>query len=198
MTMRSSPRRGFTLVELLVTISIFIFMTALILARYNGFNSGTLLTNLAYDVALTIRTAQSYGVSVVASGAKFNTAYGVSFKSTITNQSSFKLFADGSASTPNGYLDSGDDVVSTYNLKQGAKISKLCGGTGSTCDPGNSLQRLDITYKRPDPNAIIYGATDAGLPTTPYTYAEITVTSGDNSSSRVVKVNEFGLISVGN
>ena len=48
----------------MVTISIFVIMTALILARYTGFNSGTLLTNVAYDTALTMKVAQTYGLAV--------------------------------------------------------------------------------------------------------------------------------------
>lgn len=39
-------------------------MTALVMARYNDFYSGTLFKNLAYDIAITIREAQSYGISV--------------------------------------------------------------------------------------------------------------------------------------
>jgi type II secretory pathway pseudopilin PulG len=55
---------GFTLVELIITIAIFVFMTALVMARYNDYYSGTIFKNLAYDIAITIREAQSYGISV--------------------------------------------------------------------------------------------------------------------------------------
>jgi prepilin-type N-terminal cleavage/methylation domain-containing protein len=191
--MRMRPKsRGFTLIELLVTIGIFVFMTYLILARYNSFSSGTLLTNLAYDVALSIRTAQTYGVSVLAAEkaavgvSKFDVAYGVDFDRTgNVDTRSFNLFAD---LDDDHYFDSGEEV-SKYNIKQGAKITNLCAGTILDC---KKVDHLSITFKRPEPNARIYGdATKAA-------YAEITVSSGDESSTRVIKVNEFGLISVGN
>jgi prepilin-type N-terminal cleavage/methylation domain-containing protein len=57
-------QKGFTIIELVVSVAIFAFMTAFLVARYGTFNQGVLLTNLAYDVALTIRNAQSYGLNV--------------------------------------------------------------------------------------------------------------------------------------
>jgi prepilin-type N-terminal cleavage/methylation domain-containing protein len=49
--------KGFTLVELMVTVGIFTIISGLLLARYSNFNQGIILTNLAYDIALTIRSA---------------------------------------------------------------------------------------------------------------------------------------------
>lgn len=200
MTMSSKPEKkvsyliphasysyGFTLIELLVTIAIFVFMTALILARYNSFDSGTLLTNLAYDTALTIRQAQTYGLSVVTSdpaNPSFSSAYGVDFNS--NTPSSFIFFADNNVN--HLYNNTGDTIVSTYNMKQGAKISNLCVGNGSCTD--NSLNSLDITFQRPDPAAIIYSGS------TQYTFAQITLTSADDSASHVVTVRQNGQISV--
>ena len=47
-----------------MTVAIFIFMTALVVANYGSFNDGTLLTSMSYDVALALRGAQSYGLNV--------------------------------------------------------------------------------------------------------------------------------------
>ena len=99
--------KGFTLIELLVCITIFVIMTALLLFKYGNFNQSVLLTNLAYDTALTIRTAQNYGLSVkavkdasgadvICSSSNFQCAYGVMLSSDpigadVTTQSSFCL-----------------------------------------------------------------------------------------------------------
>ena len=65
-TLNPIPSRsgGFTLIELIVSVAIFVFMTALVVAKYGNFNQSVLMTDLAYDIALTLRTAQTYGVSV--------------------------------------------------------------------------------------------------------------------------------------
>jgi type II secretory pathway pseudopilin PulG len=202
---------GFTLIELLVTVSIFIFMTALIVSRYGAFNQGTLMTNLAYDVALTIRTAQTYGVSVkgiedssVNAGSgfyqTFTGSYGINFDiSDSSNVNSFFMFIDSNGN--NVYNEGIDAKVSSYILKQGVRISQLCasvtGGMGSNpC--ANGTQIIDIAFKRPDPAAIISVNGSQTQPNPPYNFVRITLTSADGSSLRTIVVRGNGQISVSN
>ena len=186
-----SKAKGFTLVELMVTIGIFVIMTALILARYNSFGTGTILTNMAYDIALTIRQAQTYGLSVKSNeGAGFNAAYGVHFNSNLSNFKNFILFTDANG---DGIYGSGDDVIASYTLKQGAKISSMCVGSGSSCDAENNAQNIDITFKRPDPKAIIC-TTDTNHCN--LAYAKITISSADGTSRRDIFVTKVGQISL--
>jgi prepilin-type N-terminal cleavage/methylation domain-containing protein len=194
-----SKAKGFTLVELMVTIGIFVIMTALILARYNSFGTGTILTNMAYDIALTIRQAQTYGLSVKSNeGAGFNAAYGVHFDPNLANFKKFILFADGNA---DGIYASGDDITA-YNLKQGAKISSTCVSTGSDCSNGviavsDSADPLivDVTFKRPDPKATIC-ARNNEFNNCNWAYAKITISSADNTSRRDIFVTKVGQISL--
>jgi len=205
--------KGFTLIELLVTISIFIFMTALIVSRYGAFNQGTLMTNLAYDMALTIRTAQTYGVSVKGTydpvqGASqtFTGSYGVHFDTSSSGAaSSFLLFSDavdpvtGNGNNVYNSLD-GDTIIGSYTIKQGAKIvSNMCvsNNGGGNCNL-NTKSYLDIAFKRPDPSAIISGDGSQTQPNPPYNYAKITLSSADGTSFRTVVVRGNGQISVGN
>lgn len=186
---------AFTLIELLVSVGIFAFMTALTVAKYGNFNQSVLLTNLAYDVAVTIRTAQSYGLSVKGSeeaenADKFQNAYGVYFDDSFGDGDTFILFADYSG---DNVYDEGEEV-STYKLKRGAKIQYVCASNGNTCSPsGSGDTQLDITFKRPDPSAKIYINNDSS---TSYAYAQITI-KGTDDNIRVVKVRENGQISVG-
>ncbi len=207
--------RGFTLVELIVTVSIFVFMTALVVSRYGAFNQGTLMTNLAYDMALTIRTAQSFGVSVKGSEdtvghgfvQTFSNPYAVHFDLTTSVPALFWTYLDigGTASgKPDGLYEEGvgETKYATYSIKQGAKITGLCVGTGGqSCSSGN-LTALDLSFRRPDPAAIIC-PTGGGVPSctngvSTYNYAMITLQSGDGSSSRTVVVRGNGQISVNN
>src|SRR3989344_4615422 len=51
--------RGFTLVELMVVTGILVVITSLILANNTRFGGAVLLENLAYDIALSMRKAQT-------------------------------------------------------------------------------------------------------------------------------------------
>jgi len=147
---------GFTLVELLVSVAIFAVMTALLVAKYGNFNQSVLLTDLAYDVALTIRTAQTYGLSVKGATAAnpsgctdFQCSYGVYFDSSIDNNSLISLLAVKN--------DSVVGTVATYSIKRGAIVSNLKACTNqsdpSTCQ---TLIFLDILFKRPDFRLVLF------------------------------------------
>ncbi len=178
-------KRGFTLIELMVTISIFVFMTAILLSNYNAFGSGTILTNMAYDIALTIRQAQTYGLSVKVGDGTFKQAYGVHFSTTLTGDDNkkFILFRDDNG---NNIFVSGENIV-MYNLKRGAYISKIC--MDDTC---SSKEKVDILFKRPNPRAIICD----GIGVCSYKSVAITISSADDSSKRIIEVTEAGQISV--
>ncbi len=166
--LRSHKGTGFTLVELLVSISIFIFMTALLVANYGSFNNSVLLTNLAYDIALSIRTAQTYGLSVQGQNNNFQNPYGVAFcaisicsDSTVsfTNKQVI-LFSDSSASK--GAYNTGDALVPpNYAIKNGAFIGDIC-LYGNAWQCGQS--RVDITFLRPNPDALICLQGSGGAP----------------------------------
>jgi len=199
--------KGFTLVELLVTISIFVILTGVVLFNQSKFNSTILLTNLAYDTALTIRQAQTYGINIKefndgknnVDSSKF-VPYGVHFdKNNDANRKSFILFADIDS---NGKYDgdivncllsypsingSKDGCVNRYSIKRGNYISDLTVYDGSST---SSTTALDITFKRPNPDAIITGDSASN-----YSNATIFLTGVDGSTRRVI-VQANGLIEI--
>ncbi len=214
--------KGFTLIELTICVTIFVGMTVLLIVKYGSFNQSTLLTDLSYDIALVMRQAQTYGLSVVNASqgsASFQYSYGISF-STYTLQASDDqskagstraiLFADsyplnGNNSVGNGAYDltsrvpaSSDLAQSVYNLTRGAKISKLCVGTGNVTgsipECSTLVGELDITFKRPDPTAIIRSVAN-GTINSPSPYAEVTI-AGTGGSTRTLAVSSNGQISI--
>lgn len=186
--------KGFTLIELLVAIAIFTVMTAILVFKYAGFSEGMTLTNLAYDVALTLREAQSYGINVQDSGnltsgdkGQFNTMYGVNFNK--GNYRQFILYAD--LDNAGKYVAKGTIRIS--KLKQGNIIDTMCAGArDNAC---NSVQVLDVQYRRPDPTPKIYGGSSMIGTLTQYQYAEIHLKS-PNGSYRKVVIRSSGQISV--
>lgn len=184
--------KAFSLVELLVVISIFSLISLVILANHSRFNSSVLLTSLSYDIALSIRQAQVYGLSVrgfdPGTGVNtFQVGYGLRFNST----GSYTFFADTNKSKT---YDSGDTVLSTYTLSHTHSIKRFCATTAEqveVCSDSGALPELDVVFYRPDPDAII----SAGGATR-YSSAKIVVTSG--SQTRTVVVASTGQISVQN
>ena len=207
---KKNLKKGFTLVELLVTISIFVILTGVVLFSQSRFNGSILLTNLAYDTALTVRQAQTYGINV----KEFNTGsgaldaskfvpYGVHFDT--VNNKSFILFADvlyDKLSDPNSHPYKGDILsvcqtdkgcVNRYNIKQGNYISNICMmNTSGGCDSINT-QSLDVLFQRPNPDALIY---INGILSTSNKVI-ISLKSSDGSV-RKVSVQSNGLIEVSN
>ena len=175
---------GFTLVELLVSISIIVVITAVVFLQGGQFNNTILLNNLAYEMALTVREAQVYGVSVKETNTNsFDASYGVYFET--ANNKSFISFAD---INKDGWYDS-PEMFASSNIKQGNYISDLCVYDSSgVCV---STNQLAIIFQRPDPDAIIL--TSAGG--TPYSGADITVSS-PSGNKKVIKVTSVGQISV--
>ena len=64
--------RGFTLIEMMVSVGIFALITTLIMVSGRSFGGSVLLTNLAYDVALSVRRAQTFGINVRADQGAVN------------------------------------------------------------------------------------------------------------------------------
>ncbi|MFA6536169.1 MAG: prepilin-type N-terminal cleavage/methylation domain-containing protein [Candidatus Paceibacterota bacterium] len=194
---------GFSLIELLVVLAIFSVITAVVLVQGNRFDSSILLTNLAYETALTVREAQVYGISVKgetsASALAFQHAYGV-YLNTLDDKS-ITSFAD---RNDNQVYDSGDNAcgggssecLDILKMSRGNHLGKICAistGVSATefcSDTNGSFNDLSITFKRPNPDAVIKN----GLGT--YQNASIYLTSADGLGTRVLKIESTGQISI--
>ena len=178
--------------ELLVTLSLFVVLTTIVLFSQSKFNGSILLTNLAYDVALTVRQAQTYGVNVrETSSGVFDKAYGVHFD-ILTDDKKFLLFADSGGGS--GY-DGSDIEVNKYNIKRGNYIKEIRVINSNDClssNDGCSVNKLDITFLRPDPDARF----ESNPTKQNITEAKIIISSA-NGDTRNVLVNSTGQISIG-
>jgi len=213
---RGGRAAGFTIIELSVVVGIALIISALVLFNNSRFNSAILLRSLAYEVGLSLREAQLYGVAVkeVTPGSgTFGAAYGVYVPATIigVQNSTYPLFAD---LNNNGLYDDGpSSVVENFTLKNFFSMSNFCAVEGngamqcaSTCPSplpsgasscsSSSIGWLDVTFVRPNPNAIILTSFASSLPSL-YTAAYFTVTS-QNGSTRTVSISAMGQIIVNN
>ncbi|HET9641278.1 MAG TPA: type II secretion system protein [Candidatus Paceibacterota bacterium] len=156
---------GFTIIELLVVLGIIAVIMGIVLTSQGNFNRSIVLANTAYDIALTVRSAETYGISSRASAASPNTGYGLHFDA--GNQSSFILFADTNPAascttpgcTPPGnhvYTQGLDVLVQTYSLGNNITIQDFCAyinNAWSCASNTAGITSLDVVYARPNPTA---------------------------------------------
>lgn len=65
---KKKTRSAFTVIELLVVVSIFMVVAGIILFNYRDFNTNATTNNVAQELALTVRKAQSYSLGLQAPG----------------------------------------------------------------------------------------------------------------------------------
>lgn len=208
---------GFTLIELMVVLAIVISITGVVFTSQSSFNKTLVLANTAYDVALTIRSAEMYGLGNRAIGGATNIGYGINFQKAVPGI--FTLFADtypsanaanchglpvGGAGAPNAQV--GDCVyevvqgekVSDYTLGNGITIQDFCAYYGNGTEScavahGGSLSSLDIVFARPSPNPFM-SVNEFYSSAFPVIAACITLSS-PQGGSRFVGVSLSGAIS---
>lgn len=149
---------AFTLVELLVVVAIIIIISGVMLANVNKFGGQTLLQNLAYDIALSVREAQVYGIAVQSTGTSGSLTPGYGMYFSMTDPVHYHLFADTKNSSgqisPDGLYEAGEDVPpSEYSIGSNFKIAKLCATQNNVedCTP----MQLTIIFLHPEPDAWI-------------------------------------------
>jgi prepilin-type N-terminal cleavage/methylation domain-containing protein len=207
---------GFTLIELMVVLAIIVTMTMIVLTNQNTFNKTLVLANTAYDIALTLRSAETFGLGSRATVVGVsNAGYGIHFENAPTN--SFTLFADtsppanvsnchglpliGGASAPDAqfgdckFTSGLDQRVNNADFKLGNAIiiSNFCvfPVVGAWSCASTGLTSLDIVFSRPNPDAFMSrgGAYDVSL-----TKACIVVSSPQGGTPRYITVAKSGQI----
>lgn len=148
---------------MLVVVAIITLISATVLANNNRFGGVIQLENLAYNVALSVRQAQVYGISVRRVAGTFGAGYGMYFDS--STPTAYVLYAD--TISQNGLYTcaqpgtSNCEAITTTSISGGYQISDLCytpqNSSTEICNsttPG-AAGKLHILFKRPEPDAYI-------------------------------------------
>lgn len=192
--------RGFTVLELVVTISIFVIVTTITLANYPGYNDRLELELRAQDVALLTRQAQLFALGVRAAtfgGPQVFKGFGVHY--TTATPTSIIFFGDQDGGkdydTGDGCGQASTECLEVYTLPANIVIDRLCGytspGGGIPCEFQPSA--LDIVFTRPNPDAVF-----TATPANDYALAEIELRSARSGVKKKVVVYTTGQISVQN
>jgi len=190
--------KGFSLIELIVTISISMVITAVVFFNYPSFNANLSIRRTADEIALSVREAQAYGLGVrefkgFSVIGKFP-GYGVHFD--INSPKNFILYADGGIDgSQNNQYDKGAGIgcggqeetecFRDYGLATQDVLVELCG------DSDCSLANLDIVFLRPNPTVIIRSDSAPGN----FSQSSIRVRAM-GGEERVIKITAAGQISV--
>lgn len=191
MALTQKQSRAFSLIELIVAVGILATISTIVLANHTRFNGSVLLGSLAYDIGLSVREAQVFGVSVRQYNSAFQLGYGVRF----AGPRSYSLFAD---SNRNKHYDDGESIIQNYSLQRGFVISEFCGYTAEgfadcSTDVSDPITHLSVVFLRPEPDAFM-SSNEIG---TAYSRSTITVQS-PGGDTRTVEVASTGQISIQN
>ncbi len=181
-------KTGFTLVELLVSVSIIVMVTAIFLVNYSSANRRTDLTMTAQKLVSDIRMTQNYALGLARYGGKYGAVpyggWGIHFD--LASSSKYTIFAD---------IDSSKSYeAAEADLASGAQVITL--PDNITIDsikiPTDvDTSKLDITFLPPDPITTIMNQNLA-------TSSEMIVTLKDakTDSFKTISVNFLGLAEV--
>ena len=191
-------KKGFTLVELVVTVSIVSVIMAVILFGYSSFNEDLRISSAEQEISLAIRQAQSYGLSVKeGSSGDFSKGYGISFDT--TDPTNYYIFVDKNNDGKNSATSAclaNSECVEKVTLRNAVRVSSVCGavlvGDALNCVGVTSIH---ITFIRPSPDAIIRLYNGTTLVGTTYYRGQIKLTSAKGKIGTVT-VDKTGQIYV--
>lgn len=157
--------RAFSLVEVLVSVSIVVILSAVVLWNQSNATQHVALGNALQEIIVRIREAQVYGVGVRvvddASTGTFNLAYGFQVED---SGDYIILFVDRNDDgeyngTTSCVVGPTEECIEKFMLAGGAQVREVCGQLASSpqvrCSTDNSIDRLNVTFKRPNPKAHI-------------------------------------------
>ena len=174
----------------MVSVAVLVIITTIALVNNSRFGGTILVTNLAYDIALSMRQAQVFGLSVkevTPGGGEFQAGYGVHFAN--STPTTYILFADRNF---NLRYDGASENIEIYTISRGNRINAFCATLPSEvekCAPDIGI--LDIVFERPNPDALF--ATD--ILTDTYGAARVVVRS-PQGIEKTISVSSTGQISV--
>ena len=182
---------GFSLIELVVSLSIIAMITVLFMSNYRNGNKRTDLVMTAQKIVADIHLAQNNALGLV----KYNNmvpagGWGVAFDKSKNN---YTIFADLDSPGTGGYMVYASSTEGSINY--GARLTTISSGVyvsslkiGSS---GTSVNSTNVSFLPPDPKTNIYsnGATSTVL--------EIQITElGDINNHKTIRVNFLGLAEV--
>lgn len=170
MSCHSKNNKGFTLVEILITIFIVTVILTVVVTRQPTYTEGVTITNIADQIGTAVSQAQTYSIGVreLSPGSNnFSTSYGLALSLTDTDSAnSYIYFVDRNG---NGYYDSDwscpvgglSECLEKIVFPKGYFIESLC-TTYLNANDWCRVRRVDVTFLRPSTEAKSVFTTENG------------------------------------
>jgi len=185
--MRIKNKKGFTLIEMIVSISIIVMITTIFIANYRTTEKRTDLIMTAQKLVSDLHQAQNNTLGLVKYGTDVPPGgWGVYF--TTNQKDRYTVFADLDSSGPGHMvMDAGEDVIS-----YGARVAELSNNIEiSAVRVGGTVKTSGtITFLPPDPKTNIYDGSATS------TTMDIELKETRNNTIKTIRVNFLGLIEV--
>lgn len=183
-SLKKDTTQGFTLVEFIVIMIIFSIMASVALFNFTGFRSEMMVSNLAHDIALTIRQVQVEGSSSISTVGK---SKGIHFDHEGNGEFSntFVIFND---LNDDGVFNDGEEVdIITINSQDSITILN---------DNNNNQisEDVHIVFRRPNPTAYIRTGVSGSSPIDSVTI--VITAQNDPDRTKEIQVNRSGFIHV--
>jgi len=192
---------GFTLIEMITSVSLIVIITAIFIANYRSSNKRSDLIMTAQKLVADIHAAQNNTLGLIKYGNEVPPGgWGIHFDE--NNPLEYTMFADldRSASTepPDIYpADAGFmsyDNTTEGDIDKGARVVKLPQGISiielNTGDDADGSSIANVSFLPPDPKTNIFN----GVSTS--TFLEITLKEARENKTKTVRVNFLGLVEV--
>ena len=179
---------GFGIIELLVSISIMVIISAVIMVQQKSFNSAVLLRSQAYNIALEARQIQLSAVSVSGEAGEFRSLLGLHFD--IASNQEYKIFKDADSDK---YYDATEIFGKQGKLDKRFEIRAIRAVGDSLT--GNAVS---VVFERPNFDARFF---DSSGELTNASRIEIDIAqkngqSGTNDIIRTIEITSTGQIAV--
>jgi len=189
---------GFTLIEMVVSLSVVMVVTVMFIANFHTANKRTDLIMTAQNLAADLHLAQNHTLGLVkyhnsSEGTVPAGGWGINFDAT---NNEYTLFADLDATSTvpgSGYMDY--DPALEGNVNYGARVTQMPPGIEISelqTDTALLNSRVNVTFLPPDPRTNIYRVAAAATSTT----LDIKLKETQNNTTKTVRVNFLGLIEV--
>lgn len=177
---------GFTVIEMLISAGIVVFLTVIFLANYHSISFRTELNIDAQKVISNINLIRNYSLSSKKYDEKLSSGgWGVYFSS--QDSSKYLIFAD--INNDHIYNDGEAEVVKggkVVNLSSKVYIDKI-----SVCENGSCVEKdANIIFIPPDPTVYINAASSAS------SYVDIRLKEKGIPTTKTVRINSLGLSEV--
>lgn len=206
MSQPSKLEKGFTLIEVLVSLGVILVIISAVLFNQNTYLESASITQISEEVSSSLLQAQAYGVAVkelTPGSSNFSSAYGLTFSLLGSgSNSSYLFFADRNLNT---YYDNSWDCVvggsseclEKVNLTRNNVIQSVCAIKTNGPDECSGVSRVDVTFLRPNLEARIVFFNSSGSVYNPSNRrgARINFRS-PNGLTKSVAIYESGQISV--